>query len=290
MRKTLSLFLTFAAAMLAAFAGGCMDPDDTVKNTMSDTPIILSLNEPGASFHNRYPDLVRVTSQPAGLSFYEVRWDHRRKGMVKIIVGNRSLHASDLMFVLGTQEDRLTSEGISTVTIASAISGSDGITHEAARDFVFSALSRLRNDGWKTSIPFSSPRLRGKHMLEYKLLTGSVTPLDPDYKPALEEWIKLDNLSAWELYTDGAFLRVSFQRSPNPKDPTGPGVYLVNYELNSSINHFKGFVDPRRRDEWKTLLPAELKEITARRLTTEAALRTKGIPIDTDYVDPPIPE
>jgi hypothetical protein len=256
---------------------------------MKDTPISLSLNESGQSFYNRYPDRVRFTHQPAGLSFYEIKWEHGQKGSVKIVVGNRTVHASDVLFITGILDDEISSERISTVDFTSGITGPNGITHEAARDYFFDVLSRLRNEGWKSSIPFDDPRLRGRNMLNYKLATGSVTPLDADYKPTLDEWVKLEDLSAWELYSDNAFLRISFKRSPDPDNPTGPGVYLVNYDLNSSINHFKGFVDPMRRDEWKTLLPAELKDLAARRSAAEAALRAKGIPIDTDYVDPLIP-
>jgi hypothetical protein len=127
-------------------------------------------------------------------------------------------------------------------------------------------------------------------MLNYKMATNSVTSLDADYKPTLEEWVKLPDLSAWELYGDNAILRISFKRSPNPDDPTGPGVYLVLYDLGSSVNYFKGFVDPARREKWKELLPAELEDLATRRQAVEAELRKKGIPIATDYIDIPIPE
>lgn len=278
----------FLPLSLALLALGCTDPMDS-RDAMSNITITLNLHESGSSFHQRYRDRVRVNRQPLGVSFFSVDWGNRSRGTVAIIAGNRTLHADDVLTLMGTQDEDIKAEGLSRVNITSGITGPTGITHEAARDYIFAVLSRLRNAGWKTSIPFDDPRIRGRDMLNYQMATSSATPLDPDYKPTLEEWIKLEDLSAWELYSDNAFLRISFKRSPNPKNPTGPGVYLVNYELDSSVNHFKGFVDPLQREDWKALLPTELKELAARRRTAETALKEKGIHIDTEYVEPPIP-
>ncbi|MBB3225402.1 hypothetical protein [Pseudoduganella umbonata] len=287
--KELKLFSTILFIVVAAFSSGCTDSNNNELAIMPNTVITLTLHETGDSFHKRHPDLVRVTRQPLGLSFYKAQWSSRSRGTVKIAAGNRLLQVEDVLSLIGTQDDDIRTEGISTVHLTSGITGPHGITHEAARDYFFAVLSRLRNEGWKSSIPFDDPRLRGKDMLNYQMAVGSSTPLDADYKPTLQEWIKLEDRSAWELYSDSAFLRISFKRAPNPDNPSGPGVYLVHYDLDSSVNHFKGFVDPLRREEWKALLPAELKDLAARRSKAEAALREKGIPIDTDYVDPPIP-
>jgi hypothetical protein len=288
MRKFKSFFLLIAIAIIA-LASGCTESNEDKDVVMVDTAITLNLHESGEIFRNRYTDRVRVSLQPAGISFYKIKWENRSRGSVKINIGNRILRVDDVLSLIGTQNEDIKTEGISKIHLTSGITGPNGITHEAARNYFFDVLSRLRSEGWESSIPFGDPRLRGRNMLNYKLATGRVTPLDADYKPTLEEWVKLEDLSAWELYSDDAFLRISFKRSPDPDNPTGPGVYLVNYDLNSSINHFKGFVDPMRRNEWKTLLPAELKDLVARRSAAEAALREEGIPIDIDYVDPPIP-
>jgi hypothetical protein len=287
--KILRNYFLVSSIIAQVFLGACTKSNSDTDKIMTESTITLTLHELGENFQTRYPDRVRANRQPLGVSFFSVDWGNRSRGSVEIIAGNRVLRADDVLTLMGSQDEDIKAEGLSTVNVTSGITGPTGITHEAAHDYVFAVLSRLRNAGWKTSIPFDDPRLRGREMLNYQMATSSATPLDPDYKPTLEEWIKLEDLSAWELYSDDAFLRISFKRSPNPKNPTGPGVYLVNYELDSSVNHFKGFVDPLRREEWKVLLPAELKELAVRRRTAEADLRKKGIPIDTDYIDPPIP-
>lgn len=283
-----SVYSLLLSTMAFTFLAACNETSENKNLGMTDT-INLALHESAESFHKRYPDHIRITRQPAGLSFMKVEWPAPSRGSARIEVGNGFLYAEDLAILTAVQNEHIKVEGISTVHLIAGISGPQGITHEAARDYIFTLLTRLSKEGWKSSIPFDDPRLHGKEMLSYQLAHGSVVTLDPVYKPTLQQWIQLPDRSYWEFYNDKAFLRISFYRKPNPEDPVGPGVYLVMYDLDSSVNHFKGFVNPHHREQWKALLPAELKDLGVRRSNAEADLRKQGIPIDTEYQDPPIP-
>jgi hypothetical protein len=277
--------LLFIFAVNASLSG-CTDSN---RNEMTHTDISMQLNESGEIFHKRYPRLVQVTHQPAGAFFYIAQWQRTEKGSVTIEAGDRALKFEDVLSLLAIQDEKNSAGGVFTIDLTSGITGPHGITHEAAREYIFSVLSQFRNQGWRYVIPLSEPRLRGAHILNYKLATGGVVLLDPDHKPTLDEWVKLPHRSGWKMYCNGAFLTIKFNRTPDPKDPTGPGVYLISYNVTSDVNYFKGHIEPLKRDEWRTLLPAELEDLATRRRTSEATLREKGIPIDTDYVDPPIP-
>lgn len=284
--RAITLCLTIASFLCI---GGC-DGSTEMDKKMSDAAVLLKLHENGEEFSKRYPGLIQVNKQPAGLTFYDAEWNSSEKGKVTIDTGSGALRADDVLYLTAVQDDLNKAEGISTASLSSGITGPKGITHDAAREYIFAALSRLRNDGWKPFIPFDDPRIRGRNMLNYQLANSSVITLDPDYKPTPEEWIRLPDRSGWELRTESAFIRITFHRSPNPKDPSGPGLYLVNFDLKSTVNHFKGFVDPSHRDEWRKLLPGELKDLASRRNSAEAKLREQGIEIDTEYKDPSIPQ
>jgi hypothetical protein len=289
MRTFKASLLLFIIAVCASLSG-CTD---SRINEMTHKDISLGLHESGEVFHKRYPGLVQITHQPAGAFFYKAQWQRAEKGSVTIKAGDSIVKFVDVLSLLAIQDEKNAADGVFTIDLTSGITGSDGITHGAARDYIFSVLSQFRSQGWRYAIPFSEPRLRGAHMLNYKLATGGVVLLDADHKPTLDEWIKLPDRSGWRLYSrlysNGAFLTIKFNRAPDPKNPTGPGVYLISYNVTSDVNYFKGLIEPLKREDWKTLLPAELKDLATRRRTSEAVLSEKGIPIDTDYVDPPVP-
>ena len=120
-------------------------------------------------------------------------------------------------------------------------------------------------------------------MFNYLLETQRPTTLDAAYEPSLDEWMKLKDLTTWELYANGTFLQLSFARDSTKLDLSKPGSYVLNLTLQSDINYFKGFVPPLQRTQWRELLPNELKKALARRSLLEVELRAKGLQIDESY-------
>ena len=59
-------------------------------------------------------------------------------------------------------------------------------------------------------------------------------------------------------------------------------------DVRSEPEFYKDFLASDDREDWKKLLPAELKRMAQERAQTEARLKKMGIAIDEDYQDPPI--
>ena len=256
----------------------------------SNKGIHVKINESGAEFKNRHPEIVRVTHQPVGVSFYKIDWDEKNKGVIFVDVDKHSFEIDNALGLTGSENDDLKNDGISQLNIVSGLTGPNGISHQAAREKFLMILTGLRNAGWRSVIPFSAPRLRGKDMLAYLLDLQRPTTLDASYQPSLDEWMQLPDLTTWEFYADRTFLRVNFVRDANRLDVSKPGAYVVNFTLDSDLNYFKEFISPLQREKWRDRLPAELKEADTRRKSIEAELLQKGLRIDETYRDPPIPK
>lgn len=279
------LILTIGSQLL-----GC-DYSNSMQTPMKQgNKVEFNLRESGDTFKSRYSELVKALRQPVGVTFYNVQWPSGKKGAVKINAGSTTLEVDNVLHLSAAQDEAFQNEGIATINVISGISGPNGISHLGARDYLFSALAKLRKAGWAPTIPFGAPRLRGREMLMYKAESGKFTTLDADYVPTLDEWLQLEDLTIWELHGDRAFLKVSFKRQSKSGDPAGLDIYLITYELTSDVNYFRGFVDPLHRGEWKTLLQAELDELAVKRKNIERQLSIRGVHIDTGYKDPVAPE
>jgi hypothetical protein len=174
--------------------------------------------------------------------------------------------------------------------INSAITESDLISHDEARLKFFYILQNLARAGWKTTIPLSMARLRGKQMTKYLLVSKRRTTLDPSYVPTLAEWMQMESLTTWKFYAAHMYLTVSFTREHTLTDPSKLGAYLLSFEIKNENEQFRRHVDGSDRNRWKEVLPVALREMAAHRAKMEAELRLKGIAIDESYIDPPVPD
>lgn len=260
-------------------------------NGMTSNKIIrVRVNEPGIELKNRYPETVRTTHQPVGVTFYKIDWNAKNKGVVLVDMSKHSFEVDNTLSFIGSETDDLKNEGMSQLNVVSGLTGPNGISHQDAHKKFLTILNSLKSAGWQSVIPFSAPRLRGKDMLTYLLDSQRPTTLDAAYLPSLEEWMKLPDLATWEFYAERTFLRVNFVRDNSKLDVSKPGAYVVNFTLESDLNYFRGFVPPLQREQWQDRLPIELKQADARRKLLETELLQKGVRIDENYQDPPIPK
>lgn len=281
------------ASLLFVFSlliSGCNRNDEIKHMNNFEKKIHIAINEHGEELKNRHPNMVRVTHQPVGVSFYKIDWDEKDKGIVLIKSNKLSFEIDNVLGFTGNENDDLENEGMSQLNIISGITGPNGISHEDARVKFLEIISKLRNIGWQSTIPFSAPRFKGKDMLTYLFNFQRPTTLDASYLPSLDEWMRLPDLTTWEFYGDRTFLRVNFVRDSNKLDPKKPGAYVINFALESDINYYKGFAPPLQRDAWREILPSELKKAESRRKAIEKELVQKGLRVDETYQDPPIPK
>lgn len=260
-------------------------------NIMSNEKTIeLRVGETGESFVRRNPTIATIDRQPAGLNFYELQWSTHAMGKVIVKQRSLSLPIANVISVTGTENMDFQAEGISEIRINSALTNSETIAHDNARLMTFAFLQKIRENGWKFTIPRSMARIRGKDMNNYLLQTGKHTTLDPDYVPSLGEWMQYPDLTSWVFYADQVFLTVQVTREHTLTDPLKPGVYLLSTNLESEEQHFRGYVDGLDRPRWRQLLMDEVTQLAQSRATMESEFRSKGIAIDDTYVDPPLPE
>lgn len=258
---------------------------------MSSEPTIeIQIGERGADFLKRNTTITAVDRQPAGVTFYQMRFRADSKRQVILKSNEQVLHIENVLSVTATEDMELQEEGLLQFHINCGLTASDLIAHDDARIKVFSILKDIEHTGWKSTIPLSMARLRGREMARFLLTTKRSTTLDPSYVPTLEEWMQMRSQTRWRFYKDHMYLTVSFTREHTLTDPSKPGAYLLSYEIRSETEQFRRQVDGSDRNRWKQILPKELRALADSRAAMETELRSKGFAIDNLYVDPPIPE
>ncbi len=257
--------------------------------TNSNGSVEIALGASGESLEKKYPSSVTVSRQPAGLSFYKLNWTSNNKGTVRLVHGKHGVTFENVLHVLGTEDDSDKSAGINEFYVVCGITGPNGISDAEARTHIFSVIEKLKLAGWKSTIPFSSPRLFSKDVLSFMLVSGEDTTLSADYQPTLEEWVKLENLSTWAFYADGTFIDLSFTRDQILKTDNGRSAYVINLKIRTDEEYYRSFVAPDQRENWRALLPSAIEESTERRQQLEQIAIKKGFKIDSSYTDPPLP-
>ena len=255
--------------------------------------VSIRLNEKGTEFSKRYVGLVKVTHSTPNVDFYQVDWDARPRGIVAVEHGSHSLVIEDVLGVQAAQHltGVIADEGMYEFDISAGMSvpSPSLIAHDEARLKTYAILQRILEAGWVPITSRSRPRLHGQARLNYAINVSNSVGLDPRYVPTLEEWMKLERGTEWRFYADHIYLNIGFERERTLLDPLKPGSYLLNFNVKSETEHFRAYVESEDRAKWQTLLPATLSKLAAMRLKTETELRTKGIPVDDSYQDPPIP-
>jgi hypothetical protein len=290
--------------LVVCFSAGCQEKNSIivaqpyqVKNEQKATnmmqEVTIKIGELGSEFQKRYPSQVKVNKQPAGLDFYSIDWDTRPRGTVKVDHDKFSLAIDDVLGVQTSIDLELPKEGFDSITVFAGLSTNNDqglITHDEARDKLYAILKKIEQAGWKIITGRGDPRLKGHDRFNYVVGKDSSAGLGTDFLPSLEEWMRIENLTAWEFYADRQYLSVTFKRERTLLDPTKPGSYLLTYTLKSEAEHFRAYVGPDGRKRWKELLPNELTVHPPLRQKAEATLKAQGIKIDETYQDPPLPD
>ncbi|WP_156369492.1 hypothetical protein [Duganella sp. Leaf126] len=254
-----------------------------------ENPIaILKINEDPRAFLD-VNGFFKVENHPAGINFYTANWnasDHARARLENI---NHSFSIEHMLGVTATDEPNSPEEGIVKFSINAGISSADVISHEEARQRFVYILKNIRKVGWQRFLDEGDPRLSGRDMLDFILKDSPASSMDPDYEPTFEEWMKIPSRTTWSFYANHVYLSLDFSRDPTLTDPNKPGAYLITFTVNSENNHYKSYVDPKDRKDWKNQLSSKLAILPKMRKEAEAELRTKGVKIDEFYVDPPKP-
>lgn len=294
----------FATLSIQSCSGGTQNQSSASVNHSSSTqpknspmqpPVIIKLGESGPNFYKRYPDLIRTyQSLPGLVQDYDISWDTRPRGTIKINLGQHSFSINDTLGVQTFQDlsGGFPSEGLFEFTIFSGMSvpSPSLISHDEARLKFYEILRSIQRKGWKPLVERGDARISGKERLNYVLGNDKYAGLDPYYLPTLEEWMRIESLTPWSFYADHAYLDLNFTREPTLTDPTKPGSYLISFDLKTEAEYFRSFVKGEDRHRWKELVPTELDRLAQQRKEKEAALEAEGIKIDTSYQDPPVPE
>ncbi|WP_321818358.1 MULTISPECIES: hypothetical protein [unclassified Paraburkholderia] len=255
------------------------------------------MNESAATLQFGAPGLSRVDglntdNHPAGVSFYESQFtqaDHKR---VTFEAGKHSFQVDKVISLMGIADNRVPG-GIYEWQITSTFSDNQVESPEVARDGMMQLLARLHAAGWRRFIDSGSPRLTGEQAWHYGTSADGkgVYPLDPSYKPDLDEWSAgEDSMPSWTLYANGTYIEVSLQAS-GMAGVAGKKTYLVNIDVKNeyafyALGYFPG--DSEKMRHWEKFIPAVLAKAHAKRLATEATLKAQGYTIDSNYEDPPI--
>ena len=278
--------------MVSGCSGGT---DFTAKNrtfkekNLMQNPIVLIVGEQAAEFEKRYSNLLRIKREPAGLDFYKIDWDEKHPGIATVSKGKYSFEIQDVIGLSGTYNHDNEAEGITEFNLYAGITSANLIAHDEARLKTYRLLKKIEDAGWKIVTSRSRPRLVGKERFSYLLNNSSAIGLDLSYIPTLAEWMKIEDGTDWMFYTDHVYLTVNFSRERTLTDTAKPGAYLLNFNLKSEFEQFRGYVPSDDRQNWKALLPAALPKLAAMRTQKEEELRIKGFKINESYQDPPVP-
>ena len=112
--------------------------------------------------------------------------------------GPHSVEFDNVRNLMGTEDNALTENGLYVFNIAAKMSPEETISHDDARKGMVGLLNRFTEAGWKPSIGYAEPRLRGEEAFrsqEGELLIY----LPPDFSPSLDQWMKLRS-QRWSLY------------------------------------------------------------------------------------------
>lgn len=253
-------------------------------------PLMIRLGEAGSDFYRRYPQKVSLKRQPAGVDFYNVRWNSPPYGTVKLDLNSHPITVHNVLSVQTAQElGALSSEGLYEFTINAGVSEAELIPHDEARLKTHAILGDLLRAGWIAVVERSEPRLHGKPRFDYTMSTDSTNGLDPAYLPTLDEWMEIENRTPWSFHAPGAYLEVSFTRERTLLDTQKPGAYMLTFSIKSEAENFRSYVGSEDRLRWRTVLPEVLKALAEARKKKEDDLVARGIRIDTMYGDPTIP-
>jgi hypothetical protein len=271
----------FLALAINSFGAEAISKERTIE---------LEVGQSGALFMDSNPALIKIDRQPAGINFYEVNFREGNVGHAVVKFGDRRVPIEHVISGTGIEDLDFKDEGISEINVNSTITKSDLISHDEARLKFFSMLQNFVRSGWKTLVPLSMAKLKGKEMTQYFLASHDYTSLDPSYVPTLDEWMQMRDLTSWEFYAHHVYLKISFIREQTLTSVHKLGSYLLSFEFMNEPAQFRQHVESADRKRWKEVVPVKLRELAAERAKLERELRSKKFSVDETYVDPRVPD
>lgn len=269
------VFLTFNNKDAKAMAQGNAFPSQ----------VEVAFGQPGASLEQQYGDLVSANKKNFGLNFYYINADSRGKTMRAIIKTGTLETEIPQATLINAAEDRDRKVGISNLLVTAKVNQGGMQPHPVAHQYVLNLIQSLRKTGWRYNFYETDPRLKGQSAFDYYKQEN----LDPDYPLKFEQWMTLQAPFKWMLYADHTYLTLSVDRDVNHLDPAKPGVYFISLTFTPREEIERREVDEKDRDHWRDTWVERYRKFRAERNIEEAKLRAQGVPIDTDYQDPPLP-
>jgi hypothetical protein len=277
------LLITAALVLLS----GCRESNEEA--VTMDSKVILKINEAATEYVERNKDLIKIVNRPPGVKFYTARWDQKKSGTAIFEHKDNTLSVGNVISITAMNNSSPSEEGLTKFHINSGLTPTDLIDHDQARKEFVLILKNVRKTGWNIFINEGDPRLRGKAMLDFVLSESPVSSMDADYEPTFAEWMNIPSNRPWHFYANHVYLTISFTREPTLLDPQRPGSYLISYTIESENEHYRSYITPKQKAQWKSALPSHLEYLPAMRTKKESEFRARGIKIDETYQDPPIP-
>ncbi|SCK08710.1 hypothetical protein [Vogesella sp. LIG4] len=245
----------------------------------------VAFGQSGASLEQQYGDLTSANKKNFGLNFYYINADSRGKTMRAIIKTGTLETVIPQATLINAAEDRDRKVGINNLLITAKVKEGGMQPHPIAHQYVLNLIQSLRKTGWRYYISETKPRLKGKAALDYFTQNN----IDPDYPLSFEQWMALPAPLTWEFYADHTYLTLQVDRDVNHLDPAKPGAYFISLTFTPREETERLGVDEKDRDHWRDTWVKRNLAFRALRNIKEAKLRAQGVPIDTDYKDPPLP-
>ncbi|WP_288391987.1 hypothetical protein [uncultured Herbaspirillum sp.] len=253
------------------------------------TVITIQNNSSPEALLKQAPSAVKVVTRPPGVNFYSIDWSTSSLGKVIIEQGKKSIEVPHVRSLQGADDRWFPEENITEWEIYADISALPQISHDEARKTIYTFLQNIAAKGWEPLIDLDDPRMTGKDRFDYVIHQSPSSGLNIDYEPSLQEWMKLEDMSHWSFHGDDAFLTVTMRRAQEKMNVNQPGAYLLVITLTGDKEGFRAYVKPKERKNWRTVLPAALKQLQQQRADREAEAVSRGIKINKQYRDPQPP-
>ncbi|MEN6082150.1 hypothetical protein [Chromobacterium piscinae] len=255
--------------------------------TMQDYPstVEVTIGQQGSSWQAQYGKIVNTNGKNVGLSFYTIDPDSKKTTTTAIInSGTIKTTISNAMSIMAT-EDRDRHNGFTQIDVSAKINNGGEIPHDTARLYIWNLIQNLKKIGWRHYNYLSDARLKGKFAFDYYKNSSN----DPDYALSLQEWMSADAPFTWKFYADHTYLNLKVDRDSTLLDPNKPGAYFISITFMPLEEVERLSVDEPDRNQWRSTWVQRAMQQRSERNVSEAKLRAQGIPIDTDYKDPPLP-
>lgn len=247
--------------------------------------IEVALGQSGEDLEKKYGELVNANRKNVGLNFLEIdAARHSTTITAAIKTSNLTTIIPNAMSILAT-EDRDRKAGITDLDVTAKVNQGGMQSHSIAHQYVLKLIQSLRKTGWRYNLYATDPRLKGQAAFNQFKQSN----LDPDYPLSFEQWMALPRPLTWEFYADHTYLTLTVDRDISHLDPAKPGAYFISLTFQPREEAERLQVDEKDRDHWRDTWVKRYRAFRAERNIEEAKLRAQGVPIDTDYQDPPLP-